>query len=76
MNLILIDKPKLKDFQICFISNPLETADDNILDIFYHRDNRVLLDFIHKCWRGNISYRPNAEELLNHPFLNGYYDNK
>ena len=70
------DKPKLKDYQICFISNPLETADDNILDIFYHRDNRVLLDFIHKCWRGNISYRPNAEELLNHPFLNGYYDNK
>jgi len=69
-------KPHLNPFQIINFSNPLEVADDDILDFFYHRDNRILLDFVHKCWRGNNIYRPTAQELLKHPFVNGYYDDK
>ena len=69
-------KPHLNPFQIINFSNPLEVADDDILDFFYHRDNRILLDFVHKCWRGNNIYRPTSKELLKHPFVNGYYDNK
>ena len=70
------NKPNFNIFQIMSFSNPLEVADDDILDFFYHRDNRILLDFVHKCWRGNNIYRPTAQELLKHPFVNGYYDDK
>ena len=50
-------------------SSPLETADDDVLDIIYDRKNRNLLDFLQKCWRGNNKFRPSAKELLNHKFL-------
>ena len=70
------DKNNFNYINIINYSNPLEVADDDILDIFYHRDNRILLDFVHRCWRGNNIFRPTAEELLKHPFVNGYYDNK
>ena len=66
--------PPSNDFQLISFSSPLEFADDDILDIFYHKKNRVLLDFVQKCWRGNNIYRPIADELLEHKFVNGYYD--
>ena len=56
-------------FGIAQFSSPLETADDDVLDIIYDRKNRVLLDFLQKCWRGNNKYRPDAKELLNHKFV-------
>ena len=56
-------------FGIEQFSSPLETADDDVLDIIYDRKNRVLLDFLQKCWRGNNKYRPDAKELLNHKFV-------
>lgn len=51
------------------VSSPLELADDDILDIFYDKANRSLLDFVQKCWRGNNLYRPTVDELLEHPFV-------
>ena len=66
--------PPSNDFQLISYSSPLEFADDDILDIFYDKKNRVLLDFVQKCWRGNNIYRPIADELLEHKFVNGYYD--
>ena len=65
--------PPENDMQLISFSSPLEFADDDILDIFYHRDNRILLDFVHRCWRGNNIYRPIADELLEHKFVNGFY---
>ena len=56
-------------FGVAKYSSPLETADDDVLDIIYDRKNRVLLDFLQKCWRGNNKYRPDAKELLNHKFV-------
>ncbi len=51
-------------------ASPLEYADENIKDIFYDKTNRSLLDFLQKCWRPNNSFRPTAEEMLQHAFLN------
>ena len=61
------------DLQLVSYSSPLEFADDDILDIFYKKENRVLLDFVQKCWRGNNVYRPIADELLEHKFVNGFF---
>ncbi len=65
--------PPENDMQLISFSSPLEFADDDILDIFYKKENRVLLDFVQKCWRGNNIYRPIADELLEHKFVNGFY---
>ena len=67
-------QPPENDWQLISYSSPLEFADDDILDIFYKKENRVLLDFVQKCWRGNNVYRPIADELLEHKFVNGYYN--
>lgn len=70
------EKPHIKianqnNFGLAFAnySSPLETADDDVLDIIYDRKNRILLDFLQKCWRGNNKFRPSARELLKHKFL-------
>ena len=57
------------EFQLIKYSNPLEIADENVMDIIYDKKNRDLLDFLQKCWRGNNVYRPTANELLNHKFI-------
>ena len=57
------------ELQLLKYSNPLEMADENVKDIIYDKKNRLLLDFLLKCWRGNNVYRPTANELLQHPFL-------
>ncbi len=56
-------------YRMAEYSSPLECADDSIKDIFYDKSNRVLLDFLLKCWRPNNSFRPSASELLDHNFL-------
>ena len=50
-------------------SSPLETASDEALDFIYDKKNRMLLDFLQQCWRGNNKFRPGVEELINHPFI-------
>ena len=57
------------EFQLIKYSNPLEIADENVMDIIYDKKNRDLLDFLQKCWRGNNVYRPTANELLQHQFI-------
>ena len=57
------------EFQLIKYSNPLEIADENVMDIIYDKKNRDLLDFLQKCWRGNNVYRPTASELLQHKFI-------
>ena len=57
------------EFQLVKFSNPLEIADENVMDIIYDKKNRDLLDFLLKCWRGNNVYRPTASELLQHQFI-------
>ena len=57
------------EFQLIKYSNPLEIADENVMDIIYDKKNRDLLDFLQKCWRGNNVYRPTANELLQHKFI-------
>ena len=57
------------EFQLIKYSNPLEIADENVMDIIYDKKNRDLLDFLQKCWRGNNVYRPTANELLQHNFI-------
>ena len=57
------------ELQLVKYSNPLEIADESVKDIIYDKKNRLLLDFLQKCWRGNNVYRPTAKELLQHPFL-------
>ena len=57
------------EFQLIKYSNPLEIADENVMDIIYDKKNRDLLDFLQKCWRGNNVYRPTASELLQHQFI-------
>ena len=57
------------ELQLVKYSNPLEIADESVKDIIYDKKNRLLLDFLQKCWRGNNVYRPTAKELLEHPFL-------
>lgn len=57
------------EMQIMNFSSPLEYADEDVKDIFYEKKNRVLLDFVLKCWRANNVYRPDATELLKHPFV-------
>ena len=51
-------------------TSPLEYADDEIKDVFYDRSNRNLLDFLQKCWRANNVFRPSANDLLEHKYLN------
>lgn len=51
-------------------TSPLEYANDEIKDVFYHRSNRNLLDFLQKCWRANNMFRPSASDLLDHKYLN------
>ena len=58
------------EFQLIKYSNPLEIADENVMDIIYDKKNRDLLDFLQKCWRGNNVYRPTASEFLQHKFIN------
>ena len=58
------------DLELIKYNSPLEIADENVKDIIYNKKNRLLLDFLLNCWRGNNVYRPTAKELLNHPFLN------
>lgn len=58
------------DLELIKYNSPLEIADENVKDIIYNKKNRLLLDFLLNCWRGNNVYRPSAKELLNHPFLN------
>ena len=57
------------EFQLIKYSNPLEIADENVMDVIYDKKNRDLLDFLQKCWRGNNVYRPTANELLQHKFI-------
>ena len=57
------------EFQLIKYSNPLEIADENVMDIIYDKKNRDLLDFLQKCWRGKNVYRPTANELLQHQFI-------
>ena len=49
---------------------PLEEANDDLKDIFYDRKNRVVLDFLNKCFRTTETTRPKAEDLLKHKFFN------
>ena len=49
---------------------PLEEAKDDLKDIFYDRKNRVILDFLNKCFRTTEGTRPTVEELLKHKFFN------
>ena len=63
-------KAPSNDLQLVKYSSPLEFADENVKDIIYDKKNRLLLDFLQNCWRGNNVYRPSAKELLKHPFLN------
>ena len=49
---------------------PLEEAKDDLKDIFYDRKNRVVLDFLNKCFRTTEGTRPKVEELLKHKFFN------
>ena len=49
---------------------PLEEANDDLKDIFYDRKNRVVLDFLNKCFRTTEGTRPTVEELLKHKFFN------
>ena len=58
------------DLQLVKYKSPLEFADEDVKDIIYDKKNRLLLDFLLNCWRGNNVYRPTAKELLQHPFLN------
>jgi len=57
------------DLQLVKYKSPLEFADEDVKDIIYDKKNRLLLDFLLNCWRGNNVYRPTAKELLQHPFL-------
>ena len=57
------------DLELIKYNSPLEIADENVKDIIYDKKNRLLLDFLLNCWRGNNVYRPTAQELLQHPFL-------
>ena len=57
------------ELQLVKYNNPLEIADESVKNIIYDKKNRVLLDFLLKCWRGNNVYRPTAKELLQHPFI-------
>jgi len=50
-------------------ATPIEDADEEIQDIFYDRNNRIMLDFLQKCWRPNNSFRPSAKELLEHKYI-------
>lgn len=50
-------------------ASPLEYSSDDIKDIFYDKENRVLLDLLQKCWRPNNLFRPTADELLEHKFF-------
>lgn len=58
----------IKDNRLC-VSSPLEVADDDVLDIFYDKSNRALLEFVQKCWRGNNVFRPTVEDLLKLDFI-------
>lgn len=49
--------------------SPIEAANENLKDLFYDKKNRVLLDFLYKCFRNFDGARPIAEELLEHQFL-------
>ena len=57
------------DIELIKYSSPLEIADEDVKDIIYDKKNRILLDFLLNCWRGNNVYRPTAKELQQHPFL-------
>ena len=39
------------------------------LDFIYNRKNRIVLDFLNKCFRPNESTRPSADDLLTHKML-------
>ena len=51
-------------FQMVQKNTPLEETRSEIQDIFYHKKNRKLLDFLQKCWRFHRQSRPTAKELL------------
>ena len=57
------------DLELIKYNSPLDIADEDVKDIIYDQKNRLLLDFLLNCWRGNNVYRPTAQELLQHPFL-------
>ena len=53
-------------FTILQCISPIEAADDDVKDFIYDRKNRIVLDFMNKCFRPIESTRPSADELLGH----------
>ena len=56
-------------FTISQCISPIEAADDDIKDYIYNRKNRIVLDFLNKCFRPNESTRPSVDDLLIHKML-------